>query len=71
MRSKTTLWVVLGLASMAVAKDPKPYQTGKLLQMDSVTCGTAEKDASKNERTYLKSANSVRYLSHTSRMNEP
>src|SRR4030095_16127162 len=33
--------------------------------------GTADSDASKNERTYLKSANSVRYLSHTSRVNEP
>jgi hypothetical protein len=38
------LCVVLGLASSAVAKDPKPYQTGKLLQMDSVQCGMAEKD---------------------------
>ena len=45
MRSKTTLCIVVGLASVAFAKDPKPYQTGKLLQMDSVTCGTAEKDA--------------------------
>jgi hypothetical protein len=39
------LCVVLGLASVAFAKDPKPYQTGKLLQMDSVQCGTAEKDS--------------------------
>lgn len=45
MRSKFALCVVLGVASIAFAKDPKPYQTGKLLQMDSVTCGTAEKDA--------------------------
>jgi len=44
MRSKWMLCVVLGLASAAVAKDPKPYQTGKLLQMDSVQCGIAEKD---------------------------
>lgn len=36
--------VILGLAA-AYAKEPKPYQTGKLLQMDSVPCGTAEKDA--------------------------
>src|SRR5262249_26797 len=42
---KTTLCVVLGLASVAFAKDPKAYQTGKLLQMDSVACGTAEKDS--------------------------
>ena len=45
MRSKWMLCAVLGLASAAVAKDPKPYQTGKLLQMDSVQCGTAEKDS--------------------------
>jgi hypothetical protein len=37
--------VILGLATAAYAKEPKPYQTGKLLQMDSVPCGTAEKDA--------------------------
>jgi len=45
MRSNWMLCVVLGLASAAYAKDPKPYQTGKLLQMDSVQCGTAEKDS--------------------------
>ncbi len=33
--------------------------------------GTAASDESKNERAYLKSANTVRYLSHTSRVNEP
>jgi hypothetical protein len=44
MRFKLMLCVVLGLASAAYAKDPKPYQTGKLLQMDSVQCGMAEKD---------------------------
>ena len=45
MRSKLMLCVVLGLASAAYAKDPKTYQTGKLLQMDSVQCGMAEKEA--------------------------
>jgi hypothetical protein len=45
MRSKLTLCVILGLASAAYAKDPKAYQSGKLLQMDSVQCGVAEKDA--------------------------
>ncbi len=44
MRSKLMLCAILGLASLAYAKDPKPYQTGKLLQMDSVPCGIAEKD---------------------------
>ncbi len=45
MRSKVMLCVVLGVASAAYAKEPKAYQTGKLLQMDSVQCGVAEKDA--------------------------
>jgi len=45
MRSKLLLCAIVALASTALAKDPKPYQTGKLLQMDSVQCGTAEKDA--------------------------
>jgi hypothetical protein len=44
IRSKVMLCAVLGLATAAYAKDPKTYQTGKLLQMESVTCGTAEKD---------------------------
>jgi len=44
MRSKWMLCIVLGLASAAYAKDPKPYQTGKLLQMDSVQCGMAENE---------------------------
>jgi hypothetical protein len=45
MRSKLMLCIILGLAAAASAKEPKPYQTGKLLQMDSVPCGTAEKHA--------------------------
>ena len=45
MRSKIAFCLVMGVASAAFAKDPKPYQTGKLLQMDSVQCGMAEKDA--------------------------
>jgi len=44
MRSKVMLCTVLGFATAAYAKDPKTYQSGKLLQMDSVACGTAEKD---------------------------
>jgi hypothetical protein len=45
MRSKLMLSVMLGLASAAYAKEPRTYQTGQLLQMQSVRCGTAEKDA--------------------------
>src|SRR5580700_12205491 len=33
------------LCSLAYAKEPKAYQSGKLLQMDSVSCGVDEKDA--------------------------
>ena len=45
MRSKLSLVILLGLASMACAKEPRHYQSGKLLQMSSVPCGMAEKDA--------------------------
>lgn len=44
MRSKIVFCLVLGIASAAYAKEPKPYQSGKLLQMDSVPCGVSEKD---------------------------
>jgi hypothetical protein len=44
MRFKLMMSIVLALASVAYAKDPKPYQTGKVLQMDSVQCGMAEKE---------------------------
>ena len=45
MRSKLTACIVLCLAATAFAKEPKPYLTGKLVQMDSVSCGMAEKDS--------------------------
>ncbi len=45
MRSKALLCAALTLAAAAYAKEPKPYLTGKLMQMDSVKCGVAEKDA--------------------------
>ena len=44
MRFRVLSCVVLLVASTAYAKEPKPYQTGKLLQMDSVACGVSEKD---------------------------
>src|SRR4029434_10283259 len=53
-----------------MAKRLKPMLVPGILN-GSVANGTAARDASKNERTYLKSANSVRYLSHTSRVKEP
>jgi hypothetical protein len=45
MRFKLTTIAVLCVTSVAFAKEPKAYQSGKLLQMDSVQCGTAEKDS--------------------------
>jgi hypothetical protein len=45
MRSKFLLWVVLALSSAAFAKEPKHHETGKVTQMDSLPCGTSEKDA--------------------------
>ena len=44
MRFKWMFCVALALSCLAYAKEPKPYQTGKLLQMDSVQCGMSEKD---------------------------
>ena len=41
MKPKAILTVVL-LASMVYAREPKHYQTGTLLQMESVECGIDE-----------------------------
>src|SRR5712691_13074677 len=43
MRSKILVTAIL-LTSLCYAKEPKHYQTGTLLQMDSVACGVDEKD---------------------------
>lgn len=45
MRSSLILCAVLCIATAGHAKAPKQYQSGMLVQMDSVPCGTAEKDA--------------------------
>jgi hypothetical protein len=42
MRCKSILLASLLLAATAYAKEPKAYQDGKLLQMDSVQCGINE-----------------------------
>lgn len=44
-RSLLSLLVVLGFATGAQAKEAHHFQSGKLLQMASVPCGMAEKDA--------------------------
>lgn len=45
MRTTASLLLLLGLAAAAYAREPHHYQSGKLLQMNSVPCGMAEKDA--------------------------
>jgi hypothetical protein len=44
MRYSSLVLASVLLAATAYAKEPKAYQTGKLLQMDSVQCGMEEKD---------------------------
>jgi len=45
MRSHISLFILLGLVTSTQAKEPHHYRSGKLLQMASVPCGMAEKDA--------------------------
>lgn len=45
MRSTSIVLAMILLGAAAQAKEPKAYQSGKLLQMDSVQCGVDEKDA--------------------------
>jgi hypothetical protein len=45
MRSKSLMLAFALLVASAYAKEPRAYQSGKLLQMDSVNCGVEEKDA--------------------------
>ena len=45
MRYPSLVLTSILLVGTAYAKEPKAYQSGKLLQMDSVQCGVDEKDA--------------------------
>jgi len=45
MRFKVSLLLLIVVVCGAYAKEPQHYQSGKLLQMASVPCGMAEKDA--------------------------
>ena len=45
MRHRSLLCAALLLAGTAYAKEPKAYQDGQLLQMDSVQCGTDSEGA--------------------------
>lgn len=49
MHRKSLILASILLAATAYAKEPKTYQDGKLLQMDSVQCGTDTKDAKKGK----------------------
>jgi hypothetical protein len=64
MLSKCFLCVVV-LAGTAYAKDPKPYQTGTLVRMDSVACLASEHGQEKYHqplcREYVVQAENVVY----------
>jgi hypothetical protein len=45
MNYKSLVLASIMLTGTAYAKEPRAYQSGKLLQMDSVQCGVDEKDA--------------------------
>ena len=45
MNYKSLVLASIMLTATAYAKEPRAYQSGKLLQMDSVQCGVDEKDA--------------------------
>ena len=49
MHRKSLVLASVLLAAAAYAKELKAYQDGKLLQMDSVQCGTDTKDAKKGK----------------------
>jgi hypothetical protein len=49
MHRKALILASILLAAAAYAKQPKAYQDGKLLQMDSVACGMDTKDAKKDK----------------------
>jgi hypothetical protein len=49
MLSKLCLCVV-ALAGVAYAKDPRPYQTGELVRMDSVECAASEPGRGKHSK---------------------
>jgi hypothetical protein len=46
MRLTLAFSLVMAFAASSFAKEAKAYETGKLLQMESVQCGTLEKDGS-------------------------
>jgi len=59
MRSTWLFSALLLLASICDAQDLKPYQTGKLLQMDSVPCHASQKAQEPVCQVYQLQADSV------------
>lgn len=51
MRYKSLVLASVLLATAVYAKDPKAYMSGKILQMESVQCGSQEKDAKNKHNT--------------------
>ena len=60
-----------GIGTLMPLGPLNPRQSGPGFLNGSGVNGTAASDESKYERAYLKSPNTVRYLSHRSRVNEP
>jgi hypothetical protein len=59
MRHKALVLASILLAATAYGKEPKAYQSGKLLQMDSVSCGAKTQEALCQE--YLLQTDKVDY----------
>jgi hypothetical protein len=51
MRYTSLVFASLLLATAAYGKDPKAYMSGKIIKMDSVNCGSQEKDAKSKHNT--------------------
>lgn len=58
-RSAILFTALILLASFAWAQEPKPYQTGKLLQIESVPCHASQKAQAPRCQAYLLESDSV------------
>ena len=57
MKKATLAVLLLGAALSLQAKDPPAYEKGVLAQMDSSSCGYAEKDGKTIAGAYLRKLN--------------
>lgn len=60
MRSKLIVASLL-MANLAYAREPKAYQSGKLLQMDSVSCGASQRNSDLRCQEYVLQSENVVY----------